>query len=255
MKPNDRTELGRPVLFIDNDGTLTDAEEHGRHYRRRLGELMAPTYGGAVEEWAKANEVCFSASMEWYHAHIGEYQDASFWDDWDRVWVVELFKYMGLEPPSWDDGIRLTRRLAFECPAGVNTLFPGAEEAVRELAEAGFRLNLASNAHSLHCRGVLVGTGLTPYFACAFGPDLVDLPRKSVEFYRRISAYVGILPQQAIVIDDNGPPLEMARQAGARTVLVDQGHGREAPTAEPDAAVDSIKDLPAAVYALAQEPP
>ncbi len=255
MKPSDRPELNRPVLFIDNDGTLTDAEEHGRHYRRRLGELMAPEYGGTVEEWAKANEVCFNASMEWYHEHISEYQDASFWDDWDRVWVVELFKYMGLQPPSWDEGIRLTRRLAFECPAGVSTLFPGAAEAVRELAEAGFRLNLASNAHSLHCRGVLVGTGLTPYFMCAFGPDLVDLPRKSVEFYRRVFAYVGIPAEQAIVIDDNGPPLDMAREVGARTVLVDQGHAREAPTAQPDAAVDSIRGLPAVVFALAQQWP
>jgi phosphoglycolate phosphatase-like HAD superfamily hydrolase len=255
MEPSDCPELNRPVLFIDNDGTLTDAREHGRHYRRRLGELMAPTHGGTVEKWAKANEVCFNASMDWYHDHIAEYQDASFWDDWDRVWVVELFKYMGLEPPSWDDGIRLTRRLAFECPAGVNTLFPRAGHAVWELSEAGFRLNLASNAHSLHCRGVLVGAGLTPYFVCAFGPDLVNLPDKSVEFYRRIFAYVGTTADQAIVIDDNGPPLDMAREAGARTVLVDQGHGRETPRVEPDSAVGSISELPAAIFALAQGSP
>ena len=250
MTPSDRPEFDRPVLFIDNDGTLTDANEHGRRYTRRVGELMAPRYGGTVDEWAKANEACFSASMDWYHDHVAEYEDASFWDGWRQVWVVELFKHMGLEPLPWPEGNQLARRLAFECPAGVNSLFPGAGEAIEELAAAGYRLNMASNAHSLPCRGVLVGAGLAPYFACAFGPDLVDLPDKSVEFYRRIFAYVGIPAEQAIVIDDNGEPLAMAREAGARTVLVEHGRESEEPLTEPDASVASTAELPGMIGEL-----
>jgi len=255
VTPSDRTELDRPVLFIDNDGTLTDAHEHGRRYTRRLGELMVPRYGGTVGAWAQANEACFSASMEWYHDHVTEYEDANFWDGWRQVWVVELFRHMGLEPLPWDEGNALARRLAFECPAGISTLFPGAGKAIEELAAAGYRLNMASNAHSLHCRGLLVGAGLTPYFACAFGPDLVDLPDKSVEFYRRIFAYVGLPAEQAIVIDDNGEPLAMASEVGARTILVDHGHGREVLAVEPDLVLDSIAELPAAIFRLAQESP
>lgn len=250
MKLARSAELDRPVLFIDNDGTLTDADRHGRYYTCRLGQLMAPKYGGTAEQWTKANEACFRASMEWYHEHVEEYRDASFWDGWRHVWVVELFRHTGLEPLPYDEGQRIARHLAFECPAGIDALFPGAREAVQELALAGFRLNLASNAHSLHCEGVLAGAALRRYFVHPFGPDLVDLPDKSVEFYRRLFDYVGVPPEQAIVIDDNGEPLAMAKEAGARTVFVDRRHAREQPIASADAAITSIADLPAAVEKL-----
>jgi FMN phosphatase YigB (HAD superfamily) len=97
---------------------------------------------------------------------------------------------------------------------------------------------------------VLAGAALRQYFVHPFGPDLVDLPDKSVEFYRRVFDYVGVPPEQAIVIDDNGEPLAMAKEAGARTVFVGRGHAPEQPIASPDAAITSMADLPAAVGKL-----
>ena len=181
-----------PVLFIDNDGVLTDAHRMGPEYGRRFGELMVARFGGAVEEWAEANAVGFEAMMEWYHANSGRYDSGEcYFDDLYRVNLETSFRHMGHEPLPWDpEGRRLNRRLLFECPAGVDTLFPGAREAVEELASRGYRLNMASNAHSLHCEGTLAGAGIRQHFVHAFGPDLVGLPVKSVEFYRRMCEYV-----------------------------------------------------------------
>lgn len=88
------------------------------------------------------------------------------------------------------------------------------------------------------------------HFVHAFGPDLVGLPVKSVEFYRRMCGYVGIATDHGIVIDDNGAPLAMAAEAGCRTVFVEQGHSTQTLTTQPNAHVGAITDLPAVVEAL-----
>ena len=240
-----------PTLFIDNDGVLTDAYRMGPAYGHAYGEIMAPIFGGTVEEWAEANAAGFEMMMEWYHANCSRYEDASYFDDLYRVNLEGAFRHMGREPVSWDgEGRLLNRRILFECPARVDTLFPGAREAVRTLHARGYRTNMASNAHSLHCEGTLAGAGLRSYFMLAFGPDLVDRPVKSTEFYRLICAYVGVRPENAVVVDDNGDALAMAAEAGTRTIFVDQGHSRHPPLTEPDAVVNAVGELPEAVARL-----
>jgi FMN phosphatase YigB (HAD superfamily) len=189
--------------------------------------------------------------MRWYRVNEARYGDASFFEPLYRIEFEFAFQHLGRTPPPWETEGRLVhRRLLFECPAGVCTLFPGAREAVSDLAAQGYRLNLASNAHSLHCEGVLAGARLRPCFVHAFGPDLVDCAVKSVAFYRRVCEHVGVRPEQAILVDDNGGPIAMAKEAGLRTVFVKQGHSREHPTEEPDAHIASIAELPAAVARL-----
>ncbi len=245
------TGVGLPTLFIDNDGVLTDAYRMGPAYGIAYGEIMAPIYGGTVEAWAEANAVGFGLMMEWYRANESRYDDATYFDDLYRVNLEGAFGHMGRELISWEDeGRLLNRKLLFECPARVSTLFPGALETVVALSKRGFRMHMASNAHSLHCEGTLAGAKMREHFVLAFGPDLVNLPVKSSEFYRRACAHVGVLPEQAIVVDDNGDALAMAAKAGARTVFVDQGHTVHPPTTAPDATVASIADLPAAIASL-----
>jgi len=167
---------------------------------------------------------------------------------------VELqaaFAHLSRPPPDWEsEGRLLMRRLLFECPLAACALFPGAREAVEELACRGHRLCLASNAHSLHCEGVLIGCGLRHHFICAFGPDLVNCAAKSVEFYRRICAHVGVRPDQALVVEDSASPLALAQAVGLRTIFVDHGDSRDQPAIEPDAHIHSLSDLPSAVALL-----
>ncbi|MGQ9731616.1 MAG: HAD family hydrolase [Candidatus Zipacnadales bacterium] len=237
--------LNRPVIFLDNDGTITNAQEHGIAYGYRYGELMAPRFGGTVEAWAEANAIGFVTMMEWYYAHAAEYEDASFFDLLYRIGFEAAFRHMGLKPPPWEnEGRLINRRLLFECPAATCTLLPGAREAIQALTAAGYRLCLASNANSLHCEGVMHGCGLRQHFVCTFGPDLVDCATKSVEFYRRVCAYIGVHPAQAIVVDDDMGALAFAHEAGLMTVCVGQASLRERAIFEPKARITSLRDLP-----------
>jgi len=245
------SDLDRPAIFLDNDGTLTDAEAHHVAYCRRYGELMSARYGGTAEAWAEANSAAFGAMMDWYHANEGRYEDATFFEALYEVEFEAAFRHMSRTPPDWEsEGRLLMRRLLFECPLKACALLPGAREAVEELARQGYRLCLASNAHSLHCEGVLKGCGLRQHFICAFGPDLVDCATKSAEFYRRICEHIGIRPEQAILVDDNGVPLGVAHGIGMGTVFVEQGHSRDAPNREPDARIGAIAELPIVIAEL-----
>ncbi|MBM3472409.1 MAG: HAD family hydrolase [Armatimonadetes bacterium] len=253
MTPGTPTDLDLPVIFLDNDGVLTDAEAHHVAYCQRYGALMAARFGGMVEAWAEANSAAFHAMMEWYEANADRYTEARFFEDLYQVELGAAFAHMRMRAPDWEpEGRLLMRRLLFECPLGACALFAGAREAVEELALAGYRLCLASNAHSLHCEGVLIGCGLRQHFICAFGPDLVNCATKSAQFYRRVCNHVGVRPEQGIPVDDNGLPLAMASSLGMRTVFVEQGHSREVPQTEPDARIASIAELPSVLDALTE---
>jgi FMN phosphatase YigB (HAD superfamily) len=239
------------MIFLDNDGVLTDAEAHHVAYCRRYGELMAGRYGGTVEAWVEANSAAFGTMLEWYEGNADRYTDAGFFEDLYRVELGAAFVHMGMEPPEWEsEGRLLMRRLLFECPRAACALFPGAREAVEKLARQGYRLCMASNAHGLHCEGVLIGCGLRQHFIYAFGPDLVNCATKSVGFYRRICDHVGVRPEKAILVDDNGAPLVMAAGMGMTTIFVEPGHSRDAPQTEPHARIASIAELPSVVNAL-----
>jgi len=243
------SDLDRSVIFLDNDGVLTDADAHHVAYCRRYGELMAARFGGPAEAWGQANSAAFHTMMQWYEANVARYTDASFFEALYQVELEAAFEHMGLAPPDWQTGGRLLMgRLLYECPLHACALFPGAREAVEALAAAGHRLCMASNAHSLHCEGVLSGCGLRNHFICAFGPDLVNCATKSPDFYRRLCAHIGVHPEQAIVVDDNAAPLAMAAEIGLRTVLVGAGGGA------PDVRIVSLAELPDLVTESVRRP-
>jgi HAD superfamily hydrolase (TIGR01509 family) len=246
-------DLDRPVIFLDNDGVLTDADAHHAAYCRRYGELMAPRFGGTADAWGKANSVAFHRMMDWYEANAPRFEDATFFEALYRVELGAAFEHLGKPPPDWEtEGRLLMGRLLYECPLHACALLPGAREAVEALAQAGYGLCMASNAHSLHCEGVLSGCGLRNHFICAFGPDLVNCPTKSVEFYRRICTHVGIPPEQAVLVDDNAAPLAAAAGIGMTTILIGQAHARELPAIEPNARLAALTDLPGVVARLTE---
>lgn len=237
--------LDRPIIFLDNDGVLTDPEAHHDAYCSRYGELMASRFGGSPEAWASANSVAFRVMMDWYENNISRFSDASFFEHLYRVEFEAAFAQVGMQPPEWDcEGHLLMRRLLFECPVAACTLIAGARETVEELAKKGYRLCLASNAHSLHCEGVLIGCGLRQHFICAFGPDLVDCPGKSPTFYKRICQHVGVKLHQAILVDDNIEPLKIAASLGLKSVLLDPQPNSTMETEPLSATIGAINELP-----------
>jgi HAD superfamily hydrolase (TIGR01509 family) len=247
LVPPSPSDLDRPFIFLDNDGVLTDADAHHVAYCRRYGELMAPRFSGTAAAWAEANSAAFHAMMEWYRANAARFTDARFFEALYQVELEAAFAHVGLAPPDWEtEGKPLMRRLLFECPREACALLPGAGEAVERLAAEGYRLCMASNAHSLHCEGVLSGCGLRGRFVYAFGPDLVDCATKSPEFYRRACARVGVRPEAAVVVDDSGLALAMAAEAGMKTVLVGDGPGA------PDGRIASLGELPELLAEIAR---
>lgn len=73
---------------------------------------------------------------------------------------------------------------------------------------------------SWELKGYLTGMNIEDCFDEFFGPDLINVAKEGVVFYKRIFQDVGIDPKTALVIDDSVEKLSFALELGASTVHV-----------------------------------
>lgn len=108
------------------------------------------------------------------------------------------------------------------------TLFSGAAELVRELAERGYRLGVATGKSRVGLNRALAQTGLAAYFhasRCADECHSKPHPQMLLELMETF----GVGPAQTLMIGDTTHDLQMAENAGVSAVAVSYGaHPREA---------------------------
>jgi histidinol-phosphate phosphatase family protein len=125
------------------------------------------------------------------------------------------------------------------------TLLPGAAEAVRKLADAGFRVVVVTNQSGI-ARGLVTldeyqrvaarvvellaaeGAALDAVYMCPHHPDMTGLwecRTPAVGSYRRAAKVLDLDLAQSIWIGDRMTDLEPARAFGGRAVLVLTGLG------------------------------
>jgi FMN phosphatase YigB (HAD superfamily) len=73
---------------------------------------------------------------------------------------------------------------------------------------------------SIEVAGYLEGMQVRHCFGHLYGTDLINAFKEGSAYYARIFADIGILPTEALVIDDCFRALMWAAQTGAKTVLV-----------------------------------
>jgi phosphoglycolate phosphatase len=123
-------------------------------------------------------------------------------------------------------------------------LFEGVREMVTELANAGFRLAVATGKSRRGLERALETTGLRGFFhATRCADEAFSKPHPAMLF--ELMAELGSTPQRTLMVGDTTHDLEMARNAGVSPVAVTYGaHSRMRLRAHaPLACIDSVAAL------------
>ena len=142
-------------------------------------------------------------------------------------------------------------------------LVPGAGAAIRRLNQAGFGVCVVTNQSGIargyfdldrlaavHARLTELlaadGAAVDGIYVCPHGPDDDCACRKPLPgMVEQAAAEHGFDPARAVVVGDKEADIGMGRAAGATTILVRTGYGRQY-EAEGSAADHVVDDLPAA---------
>lgn len=233
------------AIFIDDVGVMNDNALRGPEWQRLVAEYFAPRLGGDHATWAEANRVVFKRLEPFIIAGPGEQEYTAWHHTYWLLWLREMAAFVGVPMPeddaqcleiAWQSNDYVTER--------IHSTYPGATEAIHLLHRKGFILFTASGEHSRELEGYLKGMGIRSLFHTLYGPDIINYGKRSVEYYRRIFNHTGVIPNQALVVDDYPYALVWAASLGAKTCLV-------SPNLHQDAGVDliisSLGNLPSAL--------
>ncbi len=216
------------VVFLDVGGVLYTDERYRDSLRRALRELGASF---ADEEFDRAYAECRAL------------QAGSF-----RRRLAERFLGPAADPRE------VERRAARWWRYGPEELYPDARPAVAALRRAGYRLGLLANQPSA-VREALARDGLADAFEVWVVSEDVGLEKPDPRVFARALELAGSPPGRTAMVGDRlDRDVRPAKACGMRTVWVLRGEAPDHPTpeqlAEPDAAIRSLDELPAALEAL-----
>jgi len=206
-------------VFLDFDDTLSDPFVFHTQYVREIGALLAPQYGGDAEGWAKAAIDLLEKLESEYLARFttNPLNGYCAWLETVRERSAHhMFERMGLPTPA--DAARIARETQFNALLQCNAAFPGAVQALTELFESGYRIQIASGQESEYLMAALMGAGLESFTESKFGPDLVDCAKEGPEYYQQIFEATGVRAAEAVVVDDSPPAIGWAMQTGAAVI-------------------------------------
>jgi len=241
------------ALFIDDGGVMSDNALRGTEWPRLVAEFFVPILGGDHASWVKANKVVFR-HLEPTLTAGPHHQDYGEWIDAYRVlWLKEMADYVGVAAPS-DDAqcLELAWQASDYITQQVHASYAGTRDAIIALYKMGFMLFTASAEHSRELEGILKGMEVRDQFKSLYGTDLVNAAKSSDEYYRRVFDHSGIVPDQAMVVDDSPRCLAWASGLGASTCFVDRSSGH---TAKVDLAISSLEELPVILQKTIQSKP
>jgi len=236
---------GRPVLFLDDGGVISDNDLRAPQWQTLVGEYMPPRLGGSAAAWAEANRIAVGALFDEWPEWVRAEPDAGYHTLWTRYqvrWVRDMCAYLGIAgPPSDAECVRLAEEASAWIIPRVRGAYAGAAEAVRALRAAGHALHTASGEHSVELDLYLAAMDVREQFAGLYGPDLVGRPKAGPAFYGAILRHAGVAPPHAVVVDDSERALAWAAEAGAQTVLC----GRDGSPTASHTRIGSLAELPA----------
>ena len=131
--------------------------------------------------------------------------------------------------------------------AGVEhaALFPGVDELLADLEEAGVPSAIATSKGRMTIELMLDRLGIARRFACVVSDDDVRNPKPDPEMVVTACAACGRRPADAVVVGDTPFDIEMGRAAGAATIGVTWGNTprAELAAARPTHLVDEVAEL------------
>jgi len=107
----------------------------------------------------------------------------------------------------------------------VNIKVPRIVNALRDFSRRGLKLHVASGDRHDDLVRYLQTIGASTLFQRVYGPDLIDVWKSGVEYYRAILADTSTDPEAAVVVDDSERAIGWAGECGLRGVLVHRREG------------------------------
>lgn len=126
--------------------------------------------------------------------------------------------------------------------------FPGVEDALSRLRDAGMRLAAITNRSRRTSVVTLERAGLVHYFAVVLSFE--DMPRAKPEPDGLLIALerLGVAAEYAVMVGDTDNDILAGKAAGMRTVGVSYGfHGHAITDHNPDVVVHALTEIPAAL--------
>ena len=131
------------------------------------------------------------------------------------------------------------------------TLDPEAEPLLRALGSR-YRLALVTNGASDVQRAKLSRTPFAAYFAEVVISVEAGVAKPDPEIFRIAARRLGVDPRDCVMVGDSlARDVAGAKAAGMRAVWIDRKLWDESETMKPDARIERLSDLPAALDALA----
>jgi HAD superfamily hydrolase (TIGR01509 family) len=223
--------MGRFVIFLDDGGVMNDNRKRAPQWEYLISEFFVPLLGGSPEAWMGANRIIVDRLLNPV-AWQTRIRLATDYKSFDRAYQVDWLRGMcelvGIAAPAEEECFELAHRAtAFIIPR-VQAAFPGVVDAICTLHRLGYTLHTASGEPSIELAGHLQGMEVRDCFECLYGPDLIDTFKNGPAYYERVFADVGIMPSDALVVDDSPQAVGWATQVGARTVLIGDASCTEA---------------------------
>lgn len=214
----------RPRMFlIDLDGTLVDTvPDLAYSVDLMMDRLGMPRRGEpAVREWI-GNGAERLVRRALINAYEGEPDEALF----ERAYPVFLELY--------EQNVCVHSRP-----------FPGAEEGLRYLRQAGYPVGCVTNKPARFTEPLLKRLGLYDSFDTVISGD--SLPRKKPDPAPLLHAasFFDVAPELSLMVGDSVNDVKAARAAGFQVVCVPYGynHGLDIRDAKPDAVIDTLAQL------------
>jgi len=185
------------AVVFDMDGVLVDTEHLWDEVREALTE-------------------------EWGGRHTPEAQEAMMGmssPEWSRY----LHEVVGLREPPEVINAEVVRRMLERYEADLPVV-PGAVEAVRRLAAAGYRLAVASSSNRELIDAVLRRLELTSVFDVTVSSEEVARGKPAPDVYLETARRLSVEPARCAAIEDSGSGIRAAHAAGMRVIAYPNRH-------------------------------
>jgi len=206
------------AVIFDMDGVLVDTE----HLWDEVREELTGEWGGRYTPEAQQAMMGMSS----------------------REWSRYLHEVVGLREPPEVINAEVIRRMLARYEADLPVV-PGAVDAVRALASAGYRLAVASSSNRELIDTVLRRLGLTELFEVTVSSEEVARGKPAPDVYLEAARRLGVEPGRCAAVEDSATGIRAAHLAGMRVIAYPNRHYPPADEvlALADATVTSVADV------------
>ncbi|MFX0113595.1 MAG: HAD family hydrolase [Candidatus Hodarchaeota archaeon] len=117
-----------------------------------------------------------------------------------------------------------SRGFEFRASSQGNGSFPDVKPALENIRHSypNLLLHVASNAHSSHVRGTLVGAHLTTYFSCILGYDHIGFHKTNSQYWSRLLQAINGNSAETVFVGNSQEEIEGCKKVGITCIIIER---------------------------------